>query len=93
MKAIATLGPLSAAMGSSETSFQFYSSGIYSSNNCNVINHSVTIVGYGSSATNGAYYIVKNSWGTLWGIKGYFHLARNKGNQCGIASYASYYLI
>ena len=58
---MASVGPISAAMGSSDAAFQFYSSGIYSSNNCKIIDHSVTIVGYSSD-----YYIVKNSWGDLF---------------------------
>ena len=80
-------------MSSSDTLFQFYSSGIYSSKNCNTINHSVTIVGYGTLGPGQDYYIIKNSWGTSWGMNGYGYLARNKGNMCGIASYASYPLI
>lgn len=30
------------------------------------------------------------SYGTTWGEQGYMKMARNKDNNCGIASYALY---
>ena len=36
------------------------------------------------------YHDFRNSWGASWGENGYFRLARNKNNTCGIASYAIY---
>ena len=38
----------------------------------NPINHGVLIVGYGTDEATGLeYYLVKNSWNTTWGDKGY----------------------
>ncbi|XP_039369167.1 cathepsin S-like [Mauremys reevesii] len=52
-------------------------------------NHSVLVIGYG--ALDGKdFWLVKNSWGVKFGDKGYIRISRNKGNQCGIASYGSY---
>ena len=70
-----------------QRSFQHYSSGIYYEPNCHtlLLNHAVLAVGYGST-DDGDYYIVKNSWGTSWGDSGYVLMARNRDNNCGIAS-------
>lgn len=62
--------------------WQLYSSGVFS--DCSTtLDHGVLLVGYTSDA-----WIVKNSWGTNWGERGYIRLKR--GNTCGIADAASY---
>ncbi|KAJ6769968.1 CYSTEINE PROTEASE FAMILY C1-RELATED [Salix purpurea] len=66
--------PISVGMDGSALDFQLYTGGIYDgdcSDDPNDIDHAVLIVGYGSE--NGEdYWIVKNSWGTEWGMEGYF---------------------
>lgn len=90
-EAIATVGPVSVAFHST-VSFQFYSSGIFYEKNCDplALNHAMTAVGYGSDEKGTEYYIVKNSWGKLWGENGYLKMARNRDNNCGIATAAFY---
>ena len=57
-----------------DDNFRQYESGIYSSNDCttsgdckSLMNHDLMIVGYGVE-DNQEYWIVKNSWGTSWGM-------------------------
>jgi len=91
--AIANVGPVAVAIDASHPDFYFYLSGIYyqpaCSNNINDLDHEVLAVGYGTD--NGQdYWLVKNSWSTHWGQDGFVKMARNRGNNCGIATAATY---
>jgi len=81
-------GPFSIAINA--TPLQFYLWGIFNPwfefiCNPKELNHGVLLVGYGVSG-NTPYWIIKNSWGTGWGEKGFFRLIGGKG-ACGVNTY------
>jgi hypothetical protein len=68
-------------------SFYDYVYGIYSDPACpsDKHNHAVAIVGWGTDEeTKEDYWIMRNSWGTGWGMDGYFYMQRGT-NMCCVA--------
>jgi len=92
--ALSSVGPVSVAIDASASTFRSYRSGVHYSRSCSSrrLNHAVLAVGYGSEGGQD-YYLVKNSWGTRWGAGGYIKMARNRRNNCGIASKPSYPIV
>jgi len=87
------IGPVSVAIEADQSSFQFYNGGIFNDSSCGTaLDHGVLVVGYNTDATSGLnYWIVKNSWGTSWGLTGYIYMVREAGNgECGINMDPSY---
>ncbi|XP_063906134.1 procathepsin L-like [Zophobas morio] len=89
-KAVANNGPVSVGIDATDQ-LQFYSGGVLYDSTCNDrdLNHGVLVVKYGSEDGYN-YWIVKNSWGQQWGESGFYRHIRNHGNNCGIATAASY---
>jgi len=86
MQAVA-VAPVACAMAVND-GVLYYGGGIYDDPSCAAegIEHGIAVVGY-SQLTNGTeYYILKNSFGTSWGMEGYMWLKRNAGNICLIAN-------
>ncbi|CAO2596370.1 Procathepsin L [Lemmus lemmus] len=92
MKAVATVGPISIGIDTKHHSFQFYRGGMYYEPDCSSsdLDHAVLVVGYGEESDGKKYWLVKNSWGAGWGMNGYIKMARDRNNNCGIATHAVY---
>ncbi|KAM7517390.1 hypothetical protein LguiA_006973 [Lonicera macranthoides] len=91
LKALANQ-PLSVAIEATGRDFQFYSGGVFDGHCGSELDHGVAAVGYGT-AKGMDYIIVKNSWGSKWGEKGYIRMKRKTGKPqgiCGIYKMASY---
>nr|BAJ85145.1 predicted protein [Hordeum vulgare subsp. vulgare] len=84
--------PISVAIEAGGRAFQLYKSGIFTGTCGTALDHGVAAVGYGTE--NGKdYWLVRNSWGSVWGEDGYIRMERNikaSSGKCGIAVEPSY---
>jgi C1A family cysteine protease len=79
---LSTTAPFSICVDASKWSS--YRSGVMRSTQCGKgIDHCVQLVGYDATA-NPPYWIVRNSWGTGWGVQGYIYLEMFK-DTCAMA--------
>jgi len=80
------VNPLSVSIEADKRVFGTYKSGVLSSTDCGTtLDHAVLAVGYGTDATFGDYWLIKNSWGASWGEAGYIRLAVVDGEGiCGV---------
>lgn len=91
VRALVQDGPVAIAIAAG-SDWSFYSQGILTKEGCDqnhVINHAVTLYGYGSSfhPSRGTvkYWRIKNSWGEWWGEGGMIRLERldKEEEYCG----------
>jgi len=75
--AVATVGPL--AINADASSWFDYSSGVFTGCSfANIdINHVIQLVGYGTDATGGDYWLVRNSWSAGLGESGYIRIQKH----------------
>jgi cathepsin F len=68
--------------------WQFYNGGILTPRDCGTdLDHCVQLIGF-DATTSHNYWMVRNSWGTDWGIDGYIKLQMG-GDTCGCADEAT----
>jgi len=82
-------GPLSICVDASN--WQDYQNGVMTWEECayiNLLDHCVQLVGYDASDENNQYWIVRNSWGTDWGVDGYIWLEMWE-DTCGLTEEAT----
>jgi cathepsin L len=76
--------PTSVSVEADQPVWQHYTSGTISANCGTNLDHDVLAVGYDTTASP-PYWIVKNSWGTSWGLAGYLQIEISSGKGvCGI---------
>ncbi|XP_042434771.1 zingipain-2-like [Zingiber officinale] len=77
--------------------FHLYGAGVATDIGCgddDEVNHSMTVVGYGTDQNDTDYWLLKNSYGSGWGDNGYIKMARGvDGGICGIIKEAVYPVI
>jgi len=81
---------MAVAIDAGESYFQTYTGGVLTNATAcgSTINHAVTLIGWGYDATAGNYWIVRNSWGTSWGLGGYVYIGwANYPGVCMINDY------
>jgi len=82
-------GPVAVVIDAYNTNFYNYKSGFYNEQ-CAEPNHAVVLVGFGfDSAKNVKYWIIRNSWGSDWGMNGYGYVKYDEQNywSCNLGRY------
>jgi len=75
-------GPLSVCVDAS--SWMYYTGGVFMASSCSTsIDHCVDSIGYNLAAST-PYWIIRNSWGTDWGISGIMYLQYGQ-DSCAVA--------
>jgi len=95
MNAINNVGPTVVAIDAGLSTFSYYKSGVYSDPSCGGtrgVDHAVLVIGYGTETTGQKYWLIKNQWGTTWGMSGFMKMERGV-NRCNIGRYPQYVLV
>ncbi|MCP4624648.1 MAG: hypothetical protein GY850_14130 [bacterium] len=88
---ISEYGPITTGMDGADLTLNAYTGGVYEHEGQGLINHLVLLVGWDDSLGDHGAWIVKNSWGTDWGMDGYFYIAYGSSDIGILTSYFSSY--
>ena len=88
-------GPVVATIRAGNPVFRHYSKGVIDSQDCHTkyekytqYDHAVLIVGHGTAVKGGNYFVIKNSWSSNWGSKGFAKISadvlHDPNGVCGI---------
>lgn len=97
LKEALKVGPVSIGVSAGNLGFQFYFGGVLRYLCGKRLDHGVLAVGYGHEKSkllpDTDYWIVKNSWGSGWGEKGYLRIRANDKGTCGVLKEPSYPIV
>ncbi|EER07591.1 thiolproteinase SmTP1, putative [Perkinsus marinus ATCC 50983] len=85
-----TTGPVTASICATCPAFKAYKSGVLTAAACGKgdVDHTITMVGYGTASDGTPYWKIMNSWGKSWGMKGFALLQRTgpsiPRDTCGV---------
>ncbi|KAG1703445.1 hypothetical protein DVH05_007393 [Phytophthora capsici] len=93
-----TSGPVTANIDATGDGFRHYAGGIYDAQDClsdgDEVNHAVVVMGFGETDDGEKFWIIRNTWGTMWGEDGYMRIARGSSagtyGPCNLYVYADY---
>ena len=79
--------PVSVAIESTNPVFRAYGGGVLAPEHVEtrrgVVDHAVSLVGFGVDETGQEYWTLRNSWGDAWGEDGFFRVQRRRdGTGC-----------
>eukprot|EP00483_Globobulimina_turgida_P008983 UN09001 len=79
-KEIYARGPISCGIDAT-LQLEEYTGGVFSERKVfPVLNHEISVIGWGITAADEEYWVVRNSWGTYWGEEGFFRIQMYSDN-------------
>jgi len=88
-QAIMTYGPVCAAVYA-DGPFSAYAGGVFNASTLEEVNHAIILVGWDDSLGTEGAWILRNSWGTSWGMDGYMYIEYGCSNVGFGACYVDY---